>query len=141
MRTPPVMLVVSSAVVLAAVVGGLVLLGSPSDERERRIDERRVSDLTAIASATDLYWTRHSALPESLGELVAEPGVKIVTVDPASADTYDYRTLDSIRYELCATFDQESGEISTEPSRDLWAHGAGRHCFQLDAEQLTRDEG
>ena len=60
------------AVVIAAVVAGVFVLGSPADERARRLDRRRVEDLQGIAAATDLYWTRHSRLPASLDELTAD---------------------------------------------------------------------
>jgi hypothetical protein len=128
------------AAVLAAVVAGLFVLGSPTEERGRRIDDRRVEDLQGIRAATDLYWTRHSQLPASLDDLTAEPGVTIRTSDPASSQAYAYQPLDSIRYEVCATFELESREIARDPQKDLWAHGSGRQCFQLDAEEITRDE-
>ena len=55
--------------VIAAVVAGIFVLGSPTEERARGIDRRRVADLRAIAAATDLYWTRHSQLPATLDDL------------------------------------------------------------------------
>ena len=73
--------------VIAAVGVGLSILGSPMEERARRVDNRRVEDLQGIVGATDLYWTRHSRLPVSLDELTAEPGVRIKTADPANSET------------------------------------------------------
>ncbi len=151
----------SGTAVVAAVVVGLVLLGNPAQERERRIDDRRAADLHAIAAATDLYRARHGQLPASLDDLAAEPGLRISTRDPTSAEMYGYRALDDGRYEVCATFAAEStGPTGTTPIlqrscqgchapgspvaarvddpaaarlglRDLWAHGAGRQCFQM----------
>lgn len=142
MKPSPKSFLVGAALtaVLAAVVAGLFTLGSPMDERSRRVDRRRVQDLQAIMAANDLYWTRHSRLPVTLDELTAEPGVTISTGDPESSEIYGYQPLDSIRYELCASFERESGEIARDPTRDLWAHGPGRQCFQLEAEEITRDE-
>jgi len=37
-------------------------------------------------------------------------------------------------------FEQESREIARDPKKDLWAHGSGQQCFQLEAEEITRDE-
>ena len=45
------------------------MLGSPTEERARRVDARRVTDLQAIAAATNLFWTRHARLPETLDDL------------------------------------------------------------------------
>ena len=155
-------LAASAMAVVAAVAFGLALLGSPAQERERRIDARRVADLHGIAAASNLYWSRHSRLPASLDDLTAAPGLRVNTRDPVSSETYEYQALDSMRYEVCATFDGESsagpGEPNTVPPvvqmscqgchaaarirvddpvtghinhRDLWTHGIGRQCFQL----------
>jgi hypothetical protein len=143
MKLPPgsVLLGASVAAVVTAVVAGLFILGSPSEERARRVDRRRVADLQGIAAATDLYWTRHSRLPASLDELNAEPGVRISTGDPAGSESYGYQPLDSIRYEVCASFERETEATSRDPAEaasNLWAHGSGRQCFQLKAEKITR---
>ena len=126
--------------VLSAVVVGLFVLGSPGEERARRLDDRRVADLQGIQAATDLYWTRHTRVPASLGDLTAEPGVTVSTADPATSESYGYQPLDSLRYEMCASFERESGEMSRDPAKDLWAHGLGRQCFQLEAKDITLDE-
>ena len=165
----------SVTMVIAAVGTGLFVLGSPTEERARRIDDRRVADLQGIVAATDLYWTRHSRLPEALDDLAAEPGVRIATSDPASSEIYGYQPLDSAKYEVCASFEQESGGIASDPAgippivqqscdmchraasvtpnqsgepaaghvqlRNLWAHRSGRQCFQLEAQEITRDGG
>jgi len=112
-------LAASATAVVAAVAFGLALLGSPAQERERRIDARRVADLHGIAAASNLYWSRHSRLPASLDDLTAAPGLRVNTRDPLSSETYGYEALDSLRYEVCATFDGESpagpGEPATVP--------------------------
>ena len=105
---------VSVTVVLASVGAGLFLLGSPKEERVRRMDDRRVADLQGIAVSTDLYWTRHSRLPASLEDLSAEPGVSISTGDPVSAEPYGYHPMDDARYEVCASFERESVVTSRE---------------------------
>ena len=134
-----VLLGASVTTVITAVVTGLFVLGSPREERARRVDARRVVHLQAIAAATDLYWTRHSRLPASLDELNTEPGVSINTSDPAGSVLYGFQPLDSIHYEVCASFERESEETSSDPERTLWAHGSGRQCFQFEAEEITRN--
>jgi len=158
-----IMLGASGAAVVAAVVVGLVFLGNPAQERERRIDDRRAGDLHGIAAAASLYWARHGRLPASLDDLVAEPGLSVNTRDPTTSEMYGYRVLDDGRYEVCATFAAESGGPSGSTSiverscqschapgsplatriddpeaahlglRDLWAHGSGRQCFEMSA--------
>lgn len=132
---------VAVTAVIAAVVAGLFVLGSPTEESARRIDNRRVTDLQGVMAATDLYWTRHSRLPSSLDDLTAEPGVRINTVDPGSSVAYGYQPLDSLRYEVCASFERESDQISRDRRTDLWAHGPGPQCFQLEAKDITDEPG
>jgi hypothetical protein len=119
----------------AAIVVGIVLLGSPADERVRRLDERRVQDLSATARAVDLYWTRHSRLPSSLDELRTQTGADITIADPATSDGYEFRPLRDARYELCATFEGESRD-SERGGAGFWSHRAGRQCFQRDAKEV-----
>ena len=102
----------SVTTVIGSVVAGLFMLGFPSEERARRVDERRVADLQEIVVATDLYWTRHSRLPASLDDLTAQPGVRISIGDPVSSEIYGYQPLDSARYEVCASFERESAGTS-----------------------------
>jgi len=142
MNRPPgsILLGGATVAVVAAVVAGLFALGSPTEERARRLDTRRVADLQGIMTANSLYWTRHARLPATLEELVSEPGVQISTADPATAEDYAYQLVDSIRYEVCATFDLPSGQIARDPMRDLWAHAAGPQCFSLEAKDISDRE-
>src|SRR5687768_9736947 len=101
---------VVTVAVTAAVLAGIYLLGSPSEERARRLDERRVQDLSGISQAIDVYWTRQSNLPASLEQLRSETGASITVVDPLTGAPYEYRLVDDGRYELCASFEGESRE-------------------------------
>ena len=133
-------LISAATVVVVATVAGLFVLGSPTEERARRIDARRVTDLQGIAAATNLFWTRHARLPETLDDLASEPGVVINSRDPEAGEPYGYAALDSVRYELCAVFGRASEEMRGDPDQDIWAHGTGPQCFELDAEDITEAE-
>lgn len=122
---------VAIAFVITAVAGGLVLLGTPAEERARRLDNRRVGDLVRITRATDLYWMRHQQLPVSLDELSREPGIGFDSRDPGTSRFYDYRVLDAKAYGLCAVFERDSGREFGGAAGDFWSHGAGKWCFQL----------
>ena len=146
--------------VVVAVVGGLVVLGPPSEERARRLDERRVEDLRGITRAVHLYWTRHGRLPSSLGDLSSESGVGVSARDPGTAQAYELRVLDAETYELCASFEfntpipsarfrpglgaapepGDSAGLALDVSEDFWSHGVGRRCFRLDAQEVPARE-
>ena len=123
-------------VVVVAVVSGLIVLGPPSEQRARRLDDRRVEDLRGITRAVDLYWTRHGRLPASLDELSRESGVNINSHDPGTTQLYDYRVLGDKTYELCAHFQRDLPEPSQRVGKGFWSHGAGRQCFQPEVEEV-----
>ena len=72
------------AVVLLAIVIGLAVVGSPADERARRLDERRVRALQGFAGAVDEYWRVRGRVPQSIAELMRDPRVIADTKDPAT---------------------------------------------------------
>ncbi len=76
--------IVASIVVLATVVASVWVTGSPSAQREARIDERRVSDLEHIRDAVRSYTQQHGALPADLAELKIQPGISLSTDDPVT---------------------------------------------------------
>jgi hypothetical protein len=127
-----------AGVVIAAAAGaiaaGLFAVGSPSAERARRLDQRRVDHLEYIGSMIDLYWTRHGRLPSSLEELSRESGVDIATEDPVTNRKYEYRPSTG-RFELCAVFEHASDQSS--PHRGaFWSHAAGRQCFEREVQKV-----
>ncbi len=127
-----------SAVVAAAIIGGLILVGPPARERIRRLDDRRVEDLRALARAVDVYWTRQKSLPASLEELTAEEDFARRTRDPETEALYEYRVLGDKEYELCAHFSRAMNERETLLQPDFWDHPSGRWCYQLEARELKR---
>ena len=126
---------VVAAVGAAAIVAGIAILGSPSAARARRLDQRRVQDLSGVAQGIDLYWTRRSSLPRSLDELRTETGADITISDPATSAAYEFRPLPDSRYQLCATFEGESRD-SERGGAGFWSHRAGRQCFERGAERV-----
>jgi hypothetical protein len=126
---------VVTVAVAAAVVAGIYVLGSPSEERSRRLDGRRVQDLAGISRAVDLYWTRESRFPASLDQLRADTGAGITLVDPLTGAPYDYRPLEDGQYELCASFEGDSADTDRLDS-GFWTHRAGRQCFQREARAI-----
>ncbi len=122
--------------VISAIVAGILLLGSPADERTRRLDERRVSDLIALARATDLYWTRHDRLPESIDQLVQEPGSSVSEQDPGTGAPYEYAAIEGKTYELCASFAQSATLDERRLDSDFWTHGEGRQCFRREEREV-----
>lgn len=130
---------VAIAAVLVAVGAGLWVNGSPAEQRERRIDLRRIDDLRGLDLAVQRFHSRESRLPETLDELVARlaDAPPEARQDPVDGQAYGYRPLDERRFELCARFAHPGsgrgpGQVpgGTRP----WRHPAGRHCFIREIE-------
>lgn len=133
--------------VAAAAVGGLFVAGAPSQERARQFDNRRINDLQQLTQAVDQYWTRNARLPEALADLQNRREYYIPSLlDPRTKESYEYIVTAGKNYELCAVFETDA---STEAAKakysqpypmpggvDFWAHGLGRVCFTIEAQNV-----
>jgi hypothetical protein len=117
--------------VAAALIAGLVVVGPPSAERARRLDEVRVSDLVAIENLVSSFARVHKSLPQDLASLAEEPGYSIPRGDPESGKPYGYELVGTDAYRLCAHFATRSAHESMGiyPSGHTWFHSAGDQCF------------
>lgn len=138
------------AVAALAVIAGLIILGSPSRARERRLDDLRVRDLSSISNALDSYWSKHSALPDTVDSLVSARLLDRIPTDPVTRVRYPIYLTGARSYRLCATFAQpldttEAGEYNNYGGlyrgRHSWRHGAGESCFDFTADKPSAVTG
>ena len=136
-------------VILAAIIAGLYVSGSPVTRRRATLDERRVSNLTQLSSALDTYVQTRRELPPTLDALAQAQSYLLTELrDPTTGAFYEYRTLSTSTYELCATFDlptQEEQLVPPPPAKDFagnptfTAHTAGRNCYELRVRVYPTD--
>jgi hypothetical protein len=127
-----------SVIVLVSVVGSFFIIGSPATERQYRIDDQRVNDLSNIQYQIVSYWQAKRTLPDTLDAL-KDPLMGVsVPIDPETGAAYVYRIQGALAFELCATFAKPNRMTSKqEISRpvpygaidDTWQHGEGEVCF------------
>ncbi len=128
--------------IAVALIGGFQVVGSPRENRMRRLDEKRISDLSAISSNVDSHYREHKKLPETLADMKKE---YIETKEP-----YEYKKLDDKMFMLCATFllpsekDDSNSKYnvtvppyyedpySEYPYSTQWKHESGRTCFRRE---------
>lgn len=138
MRPRPATLFAALASIAAAagIAAGLMVIGSPSEVRMRRLDEQRVSDLEVISDAIASYRGTHKALPATLDELL-RPDVfpRARLKDAASGRPYEYIAKDATHYALCAEFETASDDRIEAGASPFWRHERGRHCFSLEARR------
>jgi hypothetical protein len=142
LRVPPRL---AAAGVVVVLVAGLVLGGSPRRERQRQTDDQRARDLQSVSTLVRQHVDEYGTLPSSLAPIMSRPDAYSTRfLDPVSREPYGYRVLDSLRYELCATFDA-TDSTGSEGGVPFWWHGPGRTCFTfhvppralLEAEKAT----
>lgn len=137
----------SFLIVAFVIVWGMMLVGSPGNERLRKFDERKLEDLRAIHAAVlniaynGMPWDPDkkpvNPLPVSLFE-TAENAVyqKLQMTDAQTGEPYEYTPTGVETYNLCATFNL----TRDEPYDIFWNHPAGHHCYAIDLRksQLVR---
>ncbi|MBB3342375.1 hypothetical protein [Luteimonas sp. RC10] len=129
-----VLIVAGGVASVAAVATALLLIGSPSAQRQARMDAMRVHDLRRIEQAATRQLERDGVLPDTLAAIDA-PDLR--RADPSTGAPYGYRALTRGRIELCADFatDNRDPLRQVEPGlRAEWPHGIGRVCFERRAD-------
>jgi hypothetical protein len=136
---------VVSVIVLLSVVGGFVLIGSPSTQRSKNYDNQRVSDLQSIQWQVTYYYQSKGKTPATLSDLNDPLSGFVLPTDPESSEQYTYNRISDVKFSLCADFNLEnSKELSTSKPMDAldqnWVHGAGNVCFErtIDPDKYPR---
>ncbi len=155
---PTMFAVLSGGLVLLSIIWSFSVIGSPKQQREWRLDERRTQDLQSIQWQVISYWQQKEALPADLASLSNPLSGFMVPVDPEFEKglVYEYHKLGDMKFELCATYSavmpqgwQDYGNgggvtpmfygerdmaVSSMPypgiGGDSWVHDAGRKCFE-----------
>ncbi|MBI2411166.1 MAG: hypothetical protein HYV32_04715 [Candidatus Kerfeldbacteria bacterium] len=140
------------AIVFAAIIGGFFIAGSPQQQRLYRLDEKRVSDLSALESAVYGYWNDKGELPTEMNQLSPYIYTGKIPTDPQADTTgdqlmppkYSYNVTGTNTFELCAKFSKSSDDASSSMSSYIyskgvnsWNHPAGRYCFSREISNDT----
>jgi len=131
--------------VAVAVIAGFFVAGSPQKERERKLDQQRISDLQNIQSQIVFFWQQKNRLPSDLDELTDNISGYVSPRDPETNASYEYVALDSLKFKLCASF-KAPGEALEQPAMvepggsaidvsQSWQHQAGHVCFERTIDQ------
>ena len=140
--------VVVTLMVVAVVAVGIYEAGSPSTQRAKTLDQRRVDALTQISYAVNSYYQAQHALPDNLQMLTAlgQTYYAVSSInDPETGTPFEYRVVDPTTFELCATFNFPSDAANGGPypqpqpvtspvmpmsQMNWYQHAAGHVCEQ-----------
>lgn len=138
-QMPRTLATILAVVTIVSIGAGFWIIGSPTDQRNRRFDMQRVSDLQMLQGQVLYYWTQKGEIPAELGDLQDSISGFIVPMDPETGAAYEYRTIEKLKFELCATFKTVGPDSYNQPKSLIyapndpysqnWAHQAERTCF------------
>ncbi len=134
--------IATSAIILISIISGFFIVGSPTYQRNIRLDNQRVSDLQNIQYQIINYWTQKGKIPTTIADLQDPISGFIAPLDPLSKTPYTYNVKGDRTFELCATFVEASNNETNSgvmrpmmyPEKtgisDVWTHNAGTVCFE-----------
>ena len=147
-KTLKVFVYIVIAIVALAIVAGFFVVGSPKEERLRRFDDQRVSNLQYIQSEVLNYWINKRTLPADLSLVRDDLRGVMIPNDPETGSEYTYVVKGPLTFSLCATFNLPNegapGIPKTAPRApeyyggglgENWQHGAGSTCFDRTIDE------
>ena len=147
--------IIATFFVLGIIVWSFMIMGSPTYQRNLRLDQKRVDDLNNIQSQVINFYQQKGNLPVAFLDLTNPISGYSIPFDPefAKGKIYEYIPTDVLSFQLCSTFTtltpqgpnmvnvtgpalpvydiKTTRAIGAYPNgvNDSWNHGVGRTCF------------
>lgn len=121
-------------IVIATFAASLFIVESPTQSRNRRIDEKIVSSFYNIENDVNYYYQANKKLPDNIEIIKNTSSYKDSYQDPESKAVFVYKITGTTTYDLCANFrtsnkGSEGREyIYIEESK---RHEAGQNCLNF----------
>jgi hypothetical protein len=132
----------AGVIVLATIAAAVFVMGLPSEQRDVRMDQKRVRDLRRLVEVVNSHVERQESLPPSLDALANQPGMRLSIADPVDGSPYTYEVIDKRKFRLCAVFATDTSVAPENNERwidDEWPHAVGRRCFERRAGDKSED--
>lgn len=132
----------SLAFVLLVFIFSLFVVESPTQTRNRKLDERVISNFSQIDSEINRYYSEKGSLPQSFDTLKSEYSYlqEDVFTDPETGKRFDYTMVDTEKYKLCATFRGSSVSDNAKIENDRWPHESGYQCLEQKVGNLNGEK-
>ncbi len=133
--------------VLVPLVWAFTIFETPTEARQRQIDENIIRELQNVHYSVESYASTNNQLPASFGILMSKPAQYGQNIDTRLLEKYgfEYRRVSTREYELCATFerdnthDKEMTGYGYGDWNQQWEHPLGRHCFSFEIARNVID--
>ncbi|MBI4215241.1 MAG: hypothetical protein HY602_00770 [Parcubacteria group bacterium] len=136
-----ILFIYSLVLAIGSLVAAFLLVESPQETRNKRIDQETLSKLQRIENEIMNYFRDNKKLPETLET------IKYLEEDalyhPKTREKFEYHVLTEKQFELCAVFKTASTDEHAKtpyyprPVYDgygynQWDHPEGRYCFKRE---------
>ncbi len=124
----------SLALVIAIFAASLFFVESPTQTRNRKIDNAILEDFNVIDGAITTYYDENGQMPTDFAVLredfsyLKDDDFK----NPVNEDGYEYKIIGENKYELCTAFMSSNKDDSANQNdyyQDRWPHEAGYQCL------------
>ena len=123
---PNIFAIVSLIAVIVSVIYSVKILGSPSEVRRQKFDEKRLQDLSNVQQEVLDYWTRLKVLPVNMAEVQGD-GFNtsfVIPTDPRTKVAYTYKLLENSKMvktigKDCATYYPSRFNYNNNSSYDV----------------------
>ena len=126
---------VAAVLIIPVVVLSIMSLRSVATDRTAE------TDLVSVKNAVDNYVDDNNKTPDSITDIRSDLPSKVQN----RLSNYEYKRVDSTRYQLCATFVASSGYNNDSYSnsdpytsyQSFTSHGKGEKCFKIRSESSS----
>ncbi|MFH1187735.1 MAG: DUF5671 domain-containing protein [bacterium] len=141
----------SLALIIIAFAASLFTVETPTQARNRKLDEAVINDFNSIGSAIENYYQDNEKLPGNIAELKKDSNflTEDDAKDPKNGKEYEYKIIDDKTYELCAEFktsNKDDAEAKNEYGGlpfgfgDFYLHDSGYQCLKNKINQEEEKE-
>lgn len=136
-------LYVSLVIVVAVFISALFVVESPTETRNRKIDERVLNNFSMIENAITMHYDEFKKLPENLEEIKKTEGYMPEEnfQNPLSKKAIEYKVTGEQEYELCTDFLASNRNPEENGGRYMVSieslHDAGYQCLKKRARNMN----
>ncbi|MDD5639458.1 MAG: DUF5671 domain-containing protein [Candidatus Pacebacteria bacterium] len=133
--------ITSLIIVCVALISSFFIIETPSQARDRKIDEKILGNFETISRGLEQYYYENKKLPQNLDELKNQNYNYINSnefIEESTGKYYAYNIVDEKKYELCATFNSSSINSNNDTSyySTIWKHDKGYQCITKRIENI-----
>ena len=132
----------SLAIVLIVFVASLFFMESPTETRNRKLDNAILDKFERLDGAIQTYYQDKGVLPDDLVALLADYSylTNDDLKDPAINMAFDYKIISQNNYQLCSNFRMSNKDKNIEENtyyQERWPHDAGYQCLKQTARTVS----